>query len=510
VREAEWDFGRLACRASKDNCGEALGILLPHCIDFYLLENDKLKWDKVLSIKSPGKLPLTEGIVMLARFLLLVFFPLLATGCAIKTIPATGQLCEFLSYDLAVARPPGVGDEANTRATFGDLIGKALFGQPHADAAAPGGSMLFLSGGSLHGAFGAGFLAGWKQSSPSGHLPDFTVVTGISTGAILSTFAFVDDPERAVQGYTIENESELLKPFGGVKDGNPTASSYLALVQRGALADLAPLRERLRSFFDDTTLRKVAAGGANGRKLLIGVVDVDTGQAVVLDLTDMARQYVDATDEAARTVKRNCYVEGVVASSSAPLAALPVFIDNRMYIDGGARFGMFSDEVGAVIQKPNDSPKPVIYLLINGDQEIAAQCGKADPTNCPGGSDPAGNIRGPHEKWSFPKLALRSEGILTNQVYRFSAKQIYEEAVSKQIRFRPPIQIEGDMPDHRFPRTGAPDSKTCTEWRALDRAQGDPLQFYPHYMRCVIDYGQSRVPGEIRKWDQQDRTLIRL
>lgn len=456
---------------------------------------------------------------MTARFLLLVLFPWLLASCAIKPQHAISQLCAFQRYDLTVPNPTGVGDAEDGRLTFKSIMSQKVFGRPHGDAATPSGSMLFLSGGSLNGAFGAGFLAGWKKRS--GNLPEFTVVTGVSTGAILSTFAFIDEPERAVQGYTIESESDLLKPFGRVKNGNPTASSYLALVRRGAVADLAPTRERLRSFIDDATLRKVANGEAAGRKLLIGVVDVDTGQAVVLDLTEMAKQYVDAPDEATRMVKRNCYAEGILASSSVPLSALPVFIDNRMYVDGGARFGMFSDVIDEQVAGLPDAnsltdpaTKPVIYLLINGDQEIGKRCGKADPANCPGGDDPTGNITGAHAKWSFPELALRSEKILTNQVYRFSAERIQHEADAKKIRFRRPIKIEtAGMLDHPFPRvsedsdTPAPGSKTCSEWRALDRAQGDPLQFYPNYMRCLIDYGGSRVEIEFQEWAKQDDVI---
>jgi hypothetical protein len=451
---------------------------------------------------------LLEVLVIIMRWLSLLFLlalPLFTSGCAIKSIPVVAKECHFVSYDLAVEQPHNLNDAASPRRNFGDVLRGALFSHVAADAAAPSQSMLFLSGGSLHGAFGAGFLDEWKHMAPEHKLPDFKVVTGISTGAILSTFAFIDQPERGVEGYTIDREADLLTPLGPVKNGEPTTAAYVKLLQKGALADLDPLRQRMRRFIDDATLREVAAEGTRGRLLLIGVVDVDTGQAVVLDLTEMAKQYVLAPDQAARTVKHDCYVEGVLASSSAPLAAKPVFIDNRMYIDGGARFGMFSDEIGAQITSSlaDSSAKPAIYLLINGDQEINAECGKMDPANCPGGLDPAGNYSGAHADWSFLKLAARSEGILANQVYRFSAFSVAQTAKQRGIAFHP-IKIEDDMLAHKYPRLDdgqpAPDSKTCSDWHAIDRAESDPLQFYPKYMRCVIDYGRSRVPGEFAKW----------
>ncbi len=49
-------------------------------------------------------------------------------------------------------------------------------------------TMLALSGGSDNGAFGAGLLNGWTQT---GTRPEFSVVTGVSTGALISPFAFL-------------------------------------------------------------------------------------------------------------------------------------------------------------------------------------------------------------------------------------------------------------------------------------------------------------------------------
>src|ERR1700761_4176394 len=49
-------------------------------------------------------------------------------------------------------------------------------------------SVLALSGGGADGAFGAGVLVGWTQS---GTRPEFQVVTGVSTGALIAPFAFL-------------------------------------------------------------------------------------------------------------------------------------------------------------------------------------------------------------------------------------------------------------------------------------------------------------------------------
>ena len=48
-------------------------------------------------------------------------------------------------------------------------------------------NLLSLSGGGQNGAFGAGFLIGWRES---GRRPEFDIVGGVSTGALLATHAF--------------------------------------------------------------------------------------------------------------------------------------------------------------------------------------------------------------------------------------------------------------------------------------------------------------------------------
>lgn len=48
--------------------------------------------------------------------------------------------------------------------------------------------MLALSGGGDKGAYGAGFLNGWTQR---GTRPEFSLVTGVSTGALIAPFAHI-------------------------------------------------------------------------------------------------------------------------------------------------------------------------------------------------------------------------------------------------------------------------------------------------------------------------------
>src|ERR1700739_4935378 len=88
----------------------------------------------------------------------------------------------------AAAEPPGF---AQVRISGSDprLIDILQRGVARTRAAADQPiSLLALSGGGADGAFGAGVLVGWTRS---GTRPEFQVVTGVSTGALIAPFAFL-------------------------------------------------------------------------------------------------------------------------------------------------------------------------------------------------------------------------------------------------------------------------------------------------------------------------------
>lgn len=462
----------------------------------------------------------------LAAFLLLTGGALLATGCAIKPETHLASRCNFKTYSVETFTPTNLDDMASGTSGGSEAMSASLIGQDEADEMMPVGSammnaltapstkrlegrydrsVLFLSGGSLHGAFGAGYLAQWKRNR--GSLPRFRVVTGISTGSILGSFAFANMPEIAESAYAIRNESELLDRLVGFRKGNPTLPGYVGIVRNGAIGDLAPLRSYLDGKLNDQVMDAVATGYHDGRLFYVGVVDVDTGLALALDMTDMAARWQDARlhgRTADRAHAKACYVEAIIASSSAPMAALPVFIDNRMYVDGGMRFGAFSDEVGKLLPPMSNglmSKKEVlkdlaIHLIVNGYQTTPNKCGRADPAKC----DPPRDERGkdpirssaPHKKWKFLDLALRSESILANQVYRFSAENIFLKAKLAETKFTY-AQIGEEALNHPWKGDEMfPGETTCSAAKVADEAEQDPVQFYPRYMHCIIDYGRLR------------------
>jgi hypothetical protein len=450
---------------------------------------------------------------MLRASLFTILLSLILAGCAISPPPrvAEGQLCRFRTFPIALSL---------TRPEQGDSLASEIQTALTARAATRAGQpfkLLALSGGSLHGAFGAGFMDGWRRSSPGQRLPEFDVVTGISTGSILATFAFLGDTERAVTRYAISNESQLLTPIArNRRDGSMSPFELLRVARRGAVADLAPLREVLLQEVSPEVIRAVAQANADHRKLYVGAVDMDSGQASAFDLTQMASDYVAAGPPGAPETldqlrMRACYVDAIIASSSAPLAAVPVFIDNGMFVDGGMRFGMFADDViqGASRAAKASGQPSQFYVIANGDLEIPAVCGREQEAMCEA-NPPTGLATDPRSSWSLLNLALRSEQVLVNQVYRFSADRIIlEQKYGNLVWFtridRPALNGHLFAMDSAALATLPPDQAhpdgrhSCSEWKDEDERTMHPIQFYPRYMHCLIDYGRRR--GEADGWD---------
>lgn len=455
-------------------------------------------------------MPLLNRIPVLAALML--------AGCAISPGPEFGPsaarpYCNIPHKELAV-------DAGDGQPMFGDTFSDELrnlyeTAPPPGLVAPPSNSMLILSGGSQHGAFGAGVLGRWAElRGAQGGLPTFKVVTGISTGAIMATHAFLNRTNVITDSYRIEDERQILEPWVDNANGFGLGDG-LVVVRRGAVGSLGPMRALLKSRITEEVLLAVASEGASGRALYTAAVDVDTGKAVVFLLSDYAKQYV-AADARRREQIRDCYVDAIVASSSVPMAAPPTFIDNRMYIDGGARFGLLTDEIARFAEQIGPAlsaasgrrarpAKPSLFIVINGSMTTEAECGKADERICwPDGdkTKPVQNVGardGAHSKWKFHELAGRSVSILINQVYRFSNARIMDRA---KIRgFEPRLlRIHDDLRTYAapidFPDTPPQDIRTCPEWKRVDQALDHPIEFHPRYMHCLMKYGGSRVERE--------------
>jgi predicted acylesterase/phospholipase RssA len=181
-------------------------------------------------------------------------------------------------------------------------------------------NILEISGGGAKGAFGAGVLIGWAES---GTRPKFDVVTGISAGALLSTFAFLGEPE---------DDAVIADLFTGMKKGDvaPKTGGVLRFAfGDNSLMDNKSLIEKLRQVITEKTISRVAAEAHKGRLLFVGLLNLDYRQLWVFDLTAVAASGGPHALETYRKILQ--------AAVSPPLVFPPVEIDGSLFADGGTR-----------------------------------------------------------------------------------------------------------------------------------------------------------------------------
>ena len=215
-------------------------------------------------------------------------------------------------------------------------------------------SILALSGGGADGAFGAGALVGLTNA---GARPQFSVVTGVSAGALLAPYAFLG-PEwdkQLTDAYTSGRAEHLLQPRGlGV--------TFDSSVYRGR-----PLEELVGHYLSDELLQAVAREAASGRLLLVATTNVDTGETVIWDLGSIAMN----GGPSAKTLFRDV----LVASASVPGMFPPVIIRiqdtggdySEAHVDGTATVPFIVPPT--LLQLPPDAAKgspTTVYVLVDG------------------------------------------------------------------------------------------------------------------------------------------------
>jgi hypothetical protein len=206
--------------------------------------------------------------------------------------------------------------------------------------------VLVLSGGGSNGAWGAGFLVGWGRTPTR---PKFDVVTGVSTGALIATGAFLGDDQFLTEAFTTTSNVD-------VQDDK----WWIQIPFSDSVRSTGPLAKTLERFFTDALIDRVGAEAARDRKLYIASTDLDTGRLVIWDLTRVAadHQYV-------------LYRQLVLSSASAPVLYPPVRIGKDLFVDGGIRASLFYRTY--LLAPDLKDAKPQIYAINNGAIGIATE-----------------------------------------------------------------------------------------------------------------------------------------
>jgi hypothetical protein len=263
----------------------------------------------------------------------LIALTLLAQGCSAPTRKAA--VPEVLVGQAEVPGLPGVRYRlTNIEAMVEESREAAarerayLAAQGH-KGPLPEAVFLAVSGGGDAGAFGAGLLNGWTAA---GDRPQFKLVTGISTGALIAPFAFLGPKYdgRLKSFYTELGPKDIVEP-----------RSLLAAVTDDAMADNRPLWNQVAKAVDRALLDEIAAEYQKGRLLLVATSELDSRQGVIWNMTKIA----SSRDPRALGLFRAV----MVSSAAIPGAFPPTMIDveaggkpyQEMHVDGGAMAQVF-------------------------------------------------------------------------------------------------------------------------------------------------------------------------
>ena len=237
-------------------------------------------------------------------------------------------------------------------------------------------SFLALSGGGMYGAFGVGVLSGWTDT---GERPDFDVVTGISTGGLIATYAFLGSSydERLKANMLGVQRRDILR-----------TRSLIRIPFADAIYTSWPLARLIEKEITPAILAEVAAAHASGRRLYIGTSNIDTHRLVIWDMGAIASRGDCEALELYRKI--------VLASSSIPGVFPPVRIKiqidgteyEELHVDGGVsdevifRAFMVADLNRAVGRAGAEAPMgSTLYVVSNGKLYADPNCTRPYLTN---------------------------------------------------------------------------------------------------------------------------------
>lgn len=264
----------------------------------------------------------TRGVFMVKRLGFIFVLALLVSGCATVRHAVPPDLIYDVSiFGMKDIRTFGGGPSDVFKHDFVTLLEQEEKnrGALPVDTEPQTFHLLAISGGGANGAYGAGILNGWSQA---GTRPEFRVVTGISTGAVIAPYAFLGSSHDAVmkEFYTKYSTRDLIR---------------LRIPFSNSFASTKPLARLIGQYFNKGLLKDIAAEYRKGRRLYVGTTNLDAQRLTIWDMGRIA----SIGDENALKLFRKI----ILASASIPIAFPPVYIEaeadsevyDEMHVDGG-------------------------------------------------------------------------------------------------------------------------------------------------------------------------------
>lgn len=219
-------------------------------------------------------------------------------------------------------------------------------------------NMLSISGGGEDGAFGAGLLNGWTQR---GNRPDFSYVTGVSTGGLIAPFAFLGP----------KYDGQLKEVFTTTSTDDVLRQNFISgLLSGTAISDSAPLFALISRYITPELIERIAEQHRKGRRLFIGTTNLEAERPVVWNMGRIANS--------SNPEKVELFHRILLASASIPGVFPPVpikvVVDGKAYeeihVDGGTISQVFlypsQVDVKQLEKRHRLNERRAMYIIING------------------------------------------------------------------------------------------------------------------------------------------------
>lgn len=263
-----------------------------------------------------------------------------------------------------------------------DLVNNLLYAIDHVpDRPSKHIHILALSGGGQWGAYGAGFLRGWSDSSFGVRRQDMDIITGVSTGAMQTTLAYAGSLADDIITPAPENKRFSADAIRKKADQD-LERSYLDPAIAKLISNTFGVFGAVlgNSYYSVEGLEKAVADGVNAnyttmkytnrrQRAYVGLVNLQRNEFYVADL----KALIDNTKRNFSTHQqiKACLSQLILGSAAIPIGFPPRYIDGDMFVDGGTRSALFATillthpKVRQRIQARGLTP--FVHVIINGN-----------------------------------------------------------------------------------------------------------------------------------------------
>lgn len=176
--------------------------------------------------------------------------------------------------------------------------------------------ILLLSGGGQNGAYGAGFMRGWRERTGT-PMPQFDLITAISTGALQAPFVLLGDTAA------IDSLSALYR--NAADRIAPSINWLFWLRKTGGLVNTRRYDASIAQVVDSAFRERLRFQFVLDRQVVFGTTDLDIGTGRTWDLATV----LDGSEGLARTRTL------IRAASAIPGIFPQVVYEGHVYSDGG-------------------------------------------------------------------------------------------------------------------------------------------------------------------------------